>query len=452
MLAVAGRLYHFTRPPDDAHEWRQTQTLMYSASYSDGAGWLTPTSNWNGLSAHAAVLELPVYSLLAHWLSAVVSLLTAARLLSFLFSVAALVVFDRLCASLGHPRRQAATLLFAFAPIVVFYGHATQPDSLLLLMVLVAAFCAVRQGTSWWWIAGAILSLAIAATIKPTALVVLAPPLLYLGWKRKQLTRQTIVLLAAALAVIAWAAFVRSVLLMEDPAWYRAATDPSWLWGPLAVRYSPQFYLILLSRLLLILLPPGAAVLIYVAARRNAGHPFWWWWGLGSVASVLVFAALNEWHFYYQLPVVPALAALAGYAAPRWPTRFAGRLALAVCLVLTVTVASASLYGEQPIYYDAGTALAAASNPDEPVVVLSQFGTSPWWPTVLYYAGRDGWNLPLNSDAARIAALPGPTPCTLVIVRDEPGPTVVPAGWQETGRSAEYVLARNLSCSSTTGG
>lgn len=450
-VAVVARLYNFTQPPDDAHEWRQTQTLMYAASYSHGAGLLTPHSNWNGIPSHVGVLELPVYSVLAHWLAGAMDLLTAARVLSFVFSVGAIFAFDRLCKSLDHPMRPTATLLFAFSPVVVFYGHATQPESLLLLLVVLGAYCAVRTSESWAWTVGAVACLAIAGTIKPTAVIMLAPPLAYLAWKRGQWFRQGVVLAAAAVAVAGWAVYVRAILQADDPAWYRANTDPAWLWGPLSIRYSPEFYVILLSRLLLILLPPATAILIVLAGRKRAGHPFWWWWGAGSVAAVLVFANLNEVHFYYQLPFVPALAALAAYGLPRLPDRFPWRLIIAAFLVASMALGSRALYHEQPIYSKAGRALAAASRPGDPVVVMSSFGTSSWWPTVLYYAGRDGWNLPLGSDANRIPALPGTTPCWLVIVRDDPGPPVVPDGWQETSRTGDYVMARNRACTAVAG-
>jgi 4-amino-4-deoxy-L-arabinose transferase-like glycosyltransferase len=445
-VGAAARLYNFTHPPDDFQEWRQTQTLMYAATYSHGAGLLTPHSNWNGIPSRAGVLELPIYSALVHWLSPAMSLVTAGRVLSFVFSVGALFMFDRLCASLDHPRRRTATLLFAFAPVAVFYGHATQPDSLLLLMAVLAAYCAFRGSSSWWWTVGAAASLAVASTIKPTALVMLVPPLAYLASRRGQWTRQGVVLVTAALAVVGWAAFVRATLLADDPAWYRTSTEPSWLWGSVSVRYNPEFYVILLSRLLLSLLPPASVVLVVFAARKRAGDPFWWWWGAGSVAAVFVFATLNEVHLYYQLPYVPALAALAAYGAPRWPKRFAARFVIAAGLVIASAAASRALYNEMPIYFDSGKALAAASSPGQPVVVLSAMGATPWWPIVLYYAGRDGWNLPLDASASRIAALPGPTPCSLVIVRDGRGPAIVPDGWQETSRTQEYVLARNRVC------
>jgi len=448
-LAVLARLYNFGHPPDDAHEWRQTQTLMYSASYSHGAGLLTPYSNWNGVPPHAGVLEFPIYSILVFWVSAFVDLVSAARVVSLLCSVGAIYLFHRLCVALEHPRPRMATVLFAFAPIVVFYGHAAQPEAVFLLLVVAAAYFAVRSREGWAWVAAAGVSLAVASSIKPTGLVILALPLIYIAWKGGQWVRTVTVLVVPAIAVVAWAAFVRAVLLAVDPTWYRVNIDPAWSFGPLSIRFSAEFYLILLSRLLIILLPLLAVVLVVAAARRRVGHPFWWWWLAGSMASILIFANLNEIHFYYQLPIVPGLAALAAYGAPAFPKRVLGRLGFVALLLVASVFGGAGIYGEQPIHFEAGRALASASraSPDQPVIVMSSVGKDFNWPTVLYYAGRDGWNLPLGSDAGRIASLPGPTPCWMVIVLDEgSAPDALPSGWRETGRTKNYVLGHNRAC------
>jgi hypothetical protein len=447
--AAVARLYQFTSPPDDAHEWRQTQTLMYAASYSRGASLLAPHSNWNGVPSRVGVLELPLYSILAHWLSPFFGLVTGARLVSFACGVAALLVFDRLCAALGHRRRRTATVLFALSPLALFYSHATQPESLLLLFILAAAYCAVRSVESLWWTIAAAATLAAASTIKPTALVILGLPIAYLAWRRRRWTREVAVLVAAGCAAALWAGFVRSQLIGQDPVWYGANTDPGWVFGSPEIRISPELYLPLLSRLLVILLPPLTVVLVVVAARRRLGHPFWWWWGAGSALSVLIFANLNEVHFYYQLPLVPFLAATAAEAAPAFPARLPARLAAVAVLFVAVAIAARGLYQQNGIYFQAGEALSAAtlSDPAKPVVVISSNGDTRWWPVVLYYSGRDGWNLPLGSDGARIAALPGPTPCWLVVVENGPGEgAALPDGWQEASRGPTYVIGHNGAC------
>lgn len=442
--ATAARLYHFTRPPDDAHEWRQTQTLLMIASYDQGAPWLIPGGLWYGIHQLPAVLEFPAYSLAVYWLSRGVGLLTGARIASLAFSLTAIAVFDRICALTGHPRRRTATALFALAPITIFYGHAAQPDSLLLLLVLTAAYCALRAAGAFGWAVASALLLAMAAAIKPTALVTLAPPLAYLAWKHRQPGRYAFVVAVAGLAMASWAAFDRAVLLAANPGWYWVNSNPEWLFGTSLQRLSPHGYEILAGRAGMILLPPLTIGLALRAMGDRAGGAWWWWWAAGGLATVLVFINLNVVHFYYQLLLVPALAALAAAGAPAWPRRTIYRGAAVVALVTAAAIGCRELYVENPIYYRAGIALASIATPSRPVLALSSSGAQPWYPTVLYYSGHNGWALPLSSDARTIDRLPGPPACELVMVLDGPAPPTVPQGWREVVRTPQYVLGRRI--------
>ncbi|HLQ61899.1 MAG TPA: glycosyltransferase family 39 protein, partial [Candidatus Acidoferrales bacterium] len=450
--AVAARLYNFRHPPDDAHEWRQTQTLMYSASYGHGAGWLTPFSNWNGAPPHPGVLELPLYSILAYLTSAPFGLLASARTWSFASSVAAIYVFDRLCVRLEHPRRRTATLLFALAPVAIFYGHAVQPESLLLLLVVAAAYGLVLgAGAGWRWTLLGGVALAAATLIKPTALVMLAPPLALQAWRLSSLPARGegregswlpagLVLAGSAAVALAWGLYVRGVLLAADPLWYSVSTAPGWVFGELQLRFHPFLYETLTQRLAMILLPPLAAGLILIAAFGRRGHAWWWAWAAGGLLSVLVFSRLNAVHFYYQLPAVPALAALAAYGFPAWPRSLRARGLAAAGLLTAAALGCRQLYAENPIYHDAGAALASVASPG-PVLALSSAGGAAWYPVVLFYSGHDGWNLPLDASAEQVAAHPA---CDLVMVFDRPSPPPpVPPGWTETKRTSEYVLARS---------
>ncbi|MFN2465249.1 MAG: hypothetical protein ABR598_03175 [Candidatus Dormibacteria bacterium] len=448
LLFAAGlRLWHFSTPPDDAHEWRQTQTLMNAASYAHGAGWLTPRVDWYGPTPRIGVLEFPVYSILAHLLTYLTAnLLTGARIVSWLAGMGAILVFDRILLLRAHPRRRAATVLFALAPIAIFYGHAAQPESLLLFLTLLAAYSALQARTgAWHWSVTAAASLAVAATIKPTALLVLGPPLLYEGWRSRRMTRVYPVLLCAGVAVLLWAQFDRAVLLSSAPDWYRTNTRSEWLFGPLSLRTDVAFYRTLADRAVWTLLTPLTAGLLLSGAARR-GDPWWWLWALGGLISIEVFSTLNYVHFYYQLPIIPALAALAAYALPRWPRPAALRLAIAGALAAVTIYAIIPLYREAPIFHDAGTALRGIATPGRPVIVLSSVGgPSPWFPAVLYYAGHPGWNLPAGAAPAVIDGLPGTPACEMVVVYDG-GQSPVPDGWTPVAATSEYALGRRLSC------
>jgi 4-amino-4-deoxy-L-arabinose transferase-like glycosyltransferase len=447
--AAVARLFNLWTPIDDAHEWRQAQTLMYAASYGSGASWLAPTGNWFGGSPRVAVLEFPIYSILAYLAGKAVGLVTGARLVSLACSLGAIAVFDRLCALLGHPRRRTATIVFALTPVVVFYAHATQPEALLLLATLAAAYCAVRAWTGGWgWAVAAGLLLGLAGALKPTAALVVAPPLVYAALSRRNLSLWLKTGLVGAIALVlvgGWAIYEQAIVAQQAPEWYAANTAPGWLFGSIGVRLHMLFYLTLVERAGLILAPPLTAGLILLTAASRSGAAFWWLWLAGAISGALLFAMLSEVHFYYELLWSPALAALIAHALPPWPASTWARAGFAAAAVAALAVGSRDLYEQNPIYYDAGRALAAASPAGRPVLVLTNGGVA-YFPVVFFYADRNGWNLPLSAQADEINGFGGGSACRLIAVLDAPGATwTAPAGWAETARTAEYVIADRMS-------
>jgi Dolichyl-phosphate-mannose-protein mannosyltransferase len=442
LFGLIAALYHFDHPPDTFHEWRYTLTLMNAASYGQGAGWLTPEVSWYGAIPQPAVEEFPLYQIIAYLLSQVLSdLLLSARITSWICMAASIFVFDRICALRGHPRRRTATALFALSPLVIFQGNVPQPESLMLLATLGATYCALRALSGGWrWVAGASLLLAVAATIKPTALVILFFPLAYMAWTSRKRLPVAAILAVGGIAVVTWSTFAQAVDTVSVPDYYATITAPSWLFGPLADRLDPMLYRTIAERLALVLLPPLLVGLILSRSSIKTGDRFWWFWLLGSLVAVEVFTDLNLYHFYYQLPFIPALAALAAYGAPAWPRRAVWRFGAAGLVIVATVISLADLYTEYPINVDAGQALANAIGPaDRPVVVLS--ASKPYyWPAVLYYSGHGGWVLPPTVSSQTIDQLLGPAPCEIVMLFDGQTPNVLPAGWQEVSRTNEYVL------------
>ena len=438
IVALAAALYHFNHPPDEFHEWRYTVTLMNAASYGQGADWLAPWVNWYGAVPRVAVVEFPLYQIVAYLLSHITSdLLVAARLVSVACTGASVFVFDRICALRGHPRRRVATVLFALSPLVIFQAHVPQPEALMLLSTLLAAYCALRAvagGLEWAF--GATVFLSVAATIKPTALVVVLPPLVYLALRRGSRARIAAMVAGAAIAFGLWALFARSVDLASDPDYFHIGTSAATM-TPL-LRFDPNFYQTLGGRAALLLLPPLLVGLVLSRAALR-GDPWWWWWAAGSVISLEMFPALMQIHFYYQLPFVPALAALAAYGAPVWPRRTALRFGAAAVLVAATLTSLVGLFKENPIQVHAGRALAEVATPGRPVLVLDAYGLY-YFPPALYYSGHPGWIMSTFTSAEVINQLAQPAPCEMVMVLDGPAPPTLPTGWREVTRTPEYVL------------
>ena len=324
LIAVAARLFHFFAPPTDAHEFRQTQTLMFSASYAQGADWLAPKVWWYGAIPRIGVLEFPLYSILAYLFSLVLhsDVLIGARLVSLLLSVGAIIVFDRICALRNHPRRRTATLLFAFAPLAIFYGHAVQPEPLLLLTTLLAAYCFLRacQSGGVLWAGTAAIALACVGTIKPTVLLIVLPPMLYEGWRTKRLAVVALVIAFAGALTLGWGEHDRALLTAVNPSWHKVNSQR--LVGPFNLIFDTNYAHSLAERAGFVLLPPLSVGLIASTRALQIKDAWWWLWLLGGLLSLLVFTRLNSEHFYYgsakiagsqtRILARPTRAALAG--------------------------------------------------------------------------------------------------------------------------------------------
>jgi hypothetical protein len=139
---------------------------------------------------------------------------------------------------------------------------------------------------------------------------------------------------------------------------------------------------------------------------------------LGSVTALLTFFNRYTWHNYYQLPLVFPLVFLAGYGAFRihellggFGRRFALYqnlfLALVTALTLFYTAARYPELTETPTEWIAsnGTWIQEHSQAGDFVVyILETRDFEDWNPVFLYFAKRDGYNLPMRRVKPRVLA------------------------------------------------
>jgi 4-amino-4-deoxy-L-arabinose transferase-like glycosyltransferase len=447
VVGVVLRAWHFSAPPDDAHAGRQTVTLVFAQSYSHGASWLAPRGSWFGSVPKVAVLEFPIYSLLTWMLARATGtgLVVSGRILSIAFGLLSLLVFDRILALRGHPRRNLAVALLALSPAAVFYSHADQPEGLLLLLMLVAAYAMVRSLRSpWLWTVASAMVLALACVIKPTALFYLLPVLAYLHARNGSRWRAALIALAALSATAMWAAFVAGVSHDGDAAWYALNYSSTFRFGSLSDRVDPTMYATISLYYIAVLMIPATIGLVVAAARNRLGDPLWWCWAAGGVAAILILSPLYWKHFYYHLPIVPALCALAAAAAPRIPRGAALRALVTVAAVVTSVAVVGFLTSGDPLYHDAGMAAAARVPPGRPIAL---FGDGPG-DQMLFFADRVGISGGPTSNAVQLDQFAPFTACDAVLFTT----TVprLPSDWTVVLNDPRFVVAQRTSgpCSS----
>lgn len=140
---------------------------------------------------------------------------------------------------------------------------------------------------------------------------------------------------------------------------------------------------------------------LLVRPRREVGHVSLAW-GVAFAAFFVVAGNGNERHPWYQLPVVPVVAALAGAAldvvARELETRI-GRWSAAIACVAVFAAFAWPAYRESARWQrpwnlpalHAGQAIDRALPADALIAVVD--GGDP---TTIYYAHRRGWHLPVD--------------------------------------------------------
>ena len=397
------------------------------------------------------------------------------RLLGLAATLVAIVAFhDLLRREFDGQTADAGALLFAFAPLLIFYGRAVMPDPVMLACMLLAACCLRRHldaGKSRWLVAAALATL-LGATFKYYGLMVLVPMAAMVGRQRGTwracLDRRY--LLLGAVAVLPVALWVGLVFArMPNPS----GKTPYYVFQTPGILLRRRLYQALLDRFFLRDSGPVTAALALVGLgaawmRRVDARPIYGWTAMGLIFMVLLAPKTSD-HDYYELMAVPAVA---GWGALGWTALWgtggtfrrahgwAGGLALALAVVVHAPWgASGVKYQQNVVHLVVAERMDQLCSPGGRFIVIGQ---EIGWP-VVHYAHREGWVLqdttlradwretfarykrlgaeyvglvfdPTVSPARR--ATFRPLPDTLPVVEHRVGP------WFCKGKPCEYYLLR----------
>jgi hypothetical protein len=368
-----------------------------------------------------------------------VDALRAARVTSWLLFVAALVVLDRLLGQAGVRRwpRVAAVLLFAYTPLNLFYFQAPMIDGLALLLALVSLqqYVDTRREKRRPWAAAAMLLSGFLSTLIKSP--VYLPVFLAILWHQARSQGRRALARAETLALVAVTGLG---VLCFKVYWtvVNGSTEVLTPWerrhyfGSLAERLSPDAWRPVLSDLLNLTTNPVIAVLgmggalWWARRRRGPAAPVFSGLLLGCGVTLLVFFDRYPPHNYYQLPFVFPLAffgaqgleglrvmARAGRRSSR-PWRRASLAAVAVAIVATgfwsVTGfrALARSNNAVELIRSRGEWVRDHTLPGDYVVYVFEGTDDDWNPAYLYFARRDGYNLPsAEATPARVAEVAG---------------------------------------------
>ena len=425
--ALALMLSGLRAPLGGSHVFRQAHVAANIDKFVEAGVSLRPAT-YNEDVPYAA-FDFPLYQLLVASLARVVPLepLVLARLTSCLLFVLALLAVDRLLVGAGIRRwpRAAALACFAYAPLDLFYFQAPMVDGLAVLLALVslAAYvrapeARVRSGSG----AALLLSAFLSTLIKSP---VYLPVFVAIEWHRartrglRALTGFESVALAlvAALGVLLFKLYW---MLVNGSAVALSPWERRHYFGTLGERVSLASWTPVVTDLLHLTSTPVMAVFAVLGALwwvcRGRGRTAAVFTGLlvGCGVTLLVFFDRYPPHNYYQLPFVFPLAFFAAQGlqalrvrarAARHSSRprrwlFAGALPVVVLAAAFFSWSGfRALAGSNravELIRSRGAWIREHTRPDDYVVYLFEGSADDWNPAYLYFARRNGYNLPLG--------------------------------------------------------
>jgi 4-amino-4-deoxy-L-arabinose transferase-like glycosyltransferase len=419
ILAVVVRLISITQPYMDHWSWRQSDVAAIARNFNErGFHFAYPQIDWAGDATGYVGTEFPILPFVAaicykfagihEWIGRSQAVIFFAVSLLFFFLLVR-EIFGNAAAAVW------ATFFFSFAPLSIFAGRSFMPDVPSLSLAIIGLYFFLRWTYTQKWtpLLLAAIAISLSLLIKITSIIIFAP-LAYLAVAggvdpgsgggrlsdagRGQRPRLQLIVFAA-------------ITLLPSAAWYWHAYQvaerfyPHHLFGAGGIRIENLSWYWHIGRQtatssLTPILSIMAVVGLFAAPRSRYSRLFHWW--LAAMLLFVIIAGYGNRHRWYQLPLVPIMAAFAGAACAFIGSKIASSRVAAVTLsiLLAGSFAVLAYVYVRPLYgpsaaqlRDAGLELNKVTAPDA-LIVAADMGD----PTIFYYARRKGWHF-LEKDA-----------------------------------------------------
>lgn len=323
IIAVATRLYGFTKTIADWHSWRQSDTAAVARNFVKfGLDPLRP--RFNDLSNIPSgkdnpmgwrMVEFPLYQSVGYGVGRLfpgVPLELILRLVTIAASVGTLLLLYLLMLpTTGAFTALAGAFVYAVLPYSVYYGRSILPDPFMVFLAVLSVYL-VMKATDWKLLILAAMAAALALLVKPMAIFLLLP-VPYLLYRRFGFSWHLLIGLFAYLLIGLFPLWVWRQWILQYPAGIAVYT---WLFNEGGIRFKGAWFYWLFARRLAELmlgywglLPLGLGILITPTKREG------WifrWWIVGGLLYMVIIARGNVQHDYYQILLLPVVSVYVG--------------------------------------------------------------------------------------------------------------------------------------------
>jgi len=261
----------------------------------------------------------------------------------------------------------------------------------------------IRHAKSWSFFAAAV-AISLSLLLKITSIVTAAPVVYVLVVGRLCQTPGVSQKRPTIFAGIIFA----GIALLPSAIWYWHAHQiaqqfyPHHFFGAGGIRIeSFSWYWQIAQQTFVSSLTPVLAVIglagLFLPRSRAGRYPRLFHWWLAAMIVFVIVVGYGNRHRWYQLPLVPIVAAFGGAACAFVEARISSRLAaITSSIVLAFAFLFLAFVYVRPFYEssaaqlrDAGFELKRVTPPDA-LIVAADMGD----PTIFYYAERKGWHFP----------------------------------------------------------
>lgn len=330
VLAFWLRSYHADFPVIGYHDWKETHYLTEAREFArDGFfknGFFVPVTDYPtsvpGIGVHPD--SFPTISVLVALAFDIFGIkLLVARLVTILFSIATIPLAYLVAKQLFKREDIALTsaTLFAFNPLLVFFGRNVQLDAPALFFMLVGWYYYAKwydyQDNDKFLIASVFFTMFSMLT-KYTFVLAAAPMLWTFPWKKLfkwQVRWKTIFICIVIIAIIpAWVLYTTTIpgkygvkeAISGDTVKLGTILLPEF-WSTMSLYVNDNFPIFQSVPLFGWFLAIIGIVLAFVHYKKSLGTKFLASLGVGSLLWFFILAYKLSGHSYHQYPIVPII-------------------------------------------------------------------------------------------------------------------------------------------------